>query len=107
MSMMIRSGTAAWLLAAAVVGGPAPAGNAGQAELDQATQAKLTASTVTDLGEVIRLAESAMEKGLDDQSAEFARQLLAATRIERGLYVAVAIYSSPRPDPKWGPSGGT
>ena len=101
MSMMIRSGTAAWLLAAAVVGGPAPAGNEGQAELDQATQAKLTASTVTDLGEVIRLAESAMEKGLDDQSAEFARQLLAATRIERGLYVAVAIYSSPLPDPKW------
>jgi len=101
MCMTIWSGSAALFLAFALVGGPAPAEHEGLGDLDQATEAKLTARTVTDLGEVIRLAESAIEKGLDEGNLKFARQLLASTRIQRGLYVAAAIFSSPRPDPRW------
>jgi len=77
-----------WLLlvvgcSAALAAASARAGGAGQEDLDKATEAKLTAASIDDLGEVIRLAESAMAKGLDESSAEFAKRLLASTLLER------------------------
>jgi tetratricopeptide (TPR) repeat protein len=69
--------------------------------LDQAVTAKLTASTLTDLGEVIRLCEAALEKGLDEGNTQFANQLLASSRVRRGTEIAEkGIFKMP-PDPRW------
>ena len=79
---------------------PARAANEGQDDLDHATQAKLNARTRTDLGEVIRLAESALKKGLDEGNTQFAKELLASTCIQRGTNYAGEILRLP-PDPNW------
>ncbi len=79
---------------------PAWAANEGQDDLDHATQAKLNARTRTDLGEVIRLAESALKKGLDEGNTQFAKELLASTCIQRGTSSASEILRLP-PDPNW------
>lgn len=82
------------------MGSVALAADEGQADLDQATQLKLEAKTLTDLGEVIRLCESALSKGLDAENRALANQLLAATLIQRGSQVARMIFED-RSDPKW------
>ena len=75
---------------------PALAANEGQDDLDKATETKLTADSIDDLGEVIRLIESALQKGLDESNAAFAKKLLASTFIQRAeitiknLFVNVA-----------------
>lgn len=97
------AGTWCFALAVGLILGAAPpaaATNEGQADLDQATQLKLEAKTLTDLGEVIRLCESALRKGLDDENRALANQLLAATLIQRGSQVARMIFED-RTDPKW------
>lgn len=87
-----------------ILGWPAAGAGAvateGQADLDQATQLKLETKTLTDLGEVIRLCESALHKGLDAENQALANQLLAATLIQRGSQVARMIFED-RTDPKW------
>ncbi len=60
----------------------------GQQDLDQAVMLKVQARTFAQLAEVIRLCESALKKGLEPKDAEFAKQLLAGTRIQRGLQLA-------------------
>lgn len=55
--------------------------SAGQADLDKASEAKLTASADTD--EIIRLLESALKKGLDPANTDFANRLLTSTLIQR------------------------
>lgn len=55
------------------------AANEGQDDLDKATETKLNATTISDLGEVIRLTEGALKKGLDEGNTEFANKLLAST----------------------------
>ena len=62
---------------------PVLAGNEGLEDLDQATLQKITASQFNHLEEVIKLCESALEKGLDEGHANFAKQLLASTLYER------------------------
>ena len=59
------------------------ADNSGQEDLDKATELKLNATTISDLSEVIRLVDSAMEKGLDEGNTEFANRLLASTLLLR------------------------
>ena len=99
--------TFAWFLDRRVVLGrslaarPAQAANEGQADLDKATQLKMTANTLTDLSEVIRLAESAMDKGIDKANRPFARSLLASTYIQRGSATAAAIFGGKGPDANW------
>lgn len=100
-NITVRGGVLALLLAGTLIAGQSLAENEGQAELDQATEAKLTASTLSDLGEVIRLLETALEKGLDKDNTQFAQQLLAATRIERGLAIAQTVSESLRSDLRW------
>jgi len=68
-----------------------PKENAGQEDLDRATEAKLSATTLSDLGEVIRLCGSALEKGLDKENTKFAKTLLGSTLIQRGTTVAAAV----------------
>lgn len=58
--------------------------NDGQGDLDRATEVKLNARTLSDLDEVVRLLQSALEKGLDEGNTQFAEALLAATLVQRG-----------------------
>ena len=58
--------------------------NDGLEDLDKATEAKLEAESLEDLGKVIDLLDSALKKGLDEGNTTFANQLLSATLIQRG-----------------------
>lgn len=62
--------------------------NEGQQDLDLATEKKLNATSHSELGEVIDLCESALKKGLDEGNTAFAQQLLASTRLQRGMGAA-------------------
>lgn len=87
---------AAFFLSSALFAVAATAADKGQEDLDKATETKLMASSITDLNEVIRLTETALEKGLDESNAAFAKKLLASTYIQRAqsgienLFVDVA-----------------
>src|SRR5438552_1054897 len=61
----------------------ARAENEGQEELDQATEKKLSATTLDDLSQVIDLCETALKKGLDQQSSQFANNLLTSSLLSR------------------------
>lgn len=70
-------------------------------DLDRAVELKLSARTFNDLGEVIRLCEQAISKKLEKDDEEFARQLLAATRIQRGLMISQVLISGLPIDRNW------
>src|SRR5262245_20975334 len=57
----------------------ARADNEGQADLDKATELQIAAETLGEMEQVIKLAESALAKGLDKEQTEFAKKLLGAT----------------------------
>lgn len=65
----------------------------GQPDLDKALQVKLNATTIVDLGDVIRLSESALKKGLDQTNTEFAKRLLASALMERAKAVVEHLHS--------------
>ncbi|MBN2474796.1 MAG: tetratricopeptide repeat protein [Pirellulales bacterium] len=92
MSPVVRSSVAALLLVFAAAGGRAWAENEGQEDLDRATEAKVIANSLQDLGDVIRLLDSALEKGLDESNTKFAENLLGSTLIQRGLQIGEAIF---------------
>lgn len=73
----------------------------GQADLNRAIEAKVTAEKIDDFAEVISLCQRALDKGLDDENADFARKLLSATLEERGRLFADAIFGNLQPDPRW------
>lgn len=73
----------------------------GQEDLNLATETKLSADNFSDLGEVIRLCESAREKGLDEGNTLFAKQLLVATLVQRADMASKIIFRSGSVDPKW------
>jgi tetratricopeptide (TPR) repeat protein len=77
------------------------AANEGRADLDKATEAKLSATTLSELGEVINLTESALEKGLDESNTAFANKLLASACVQRATAVTSVILKSSPPDPRW------
>jgi tetratricopeptide (TPR) repeat protein len=81
--------------------GAVRAADNGQADLDKATELKLSASTVTDWGEVIRLTESALQKGLDKSNTEFANKLLASTLVQRAMVVTATIQKIFPADQRW------
>ena len=88
-------------LAAVVVAPMLAAENEGLADLDEATRLKVVAHTLGDLGQVIQLCESALEKGLDEDNTKLAKTLLAATSIQRGMIVADELFDQMPPDPNW------
>ena len=76
------------------------AANEGQADLDKATEAKLNAKSLSDLDEVVRLAESALQKGLDEGNAQFAKSLLVSTLVQQGTIRAAVTLRAPPGEPK-------
>lgn len=96
-----RSVLLALAVHAGLLCGLAAAANEGQDDLDKATRAKVNAKTLSDLSEVIRLAESALAKGLDEENARFAKTLLASTLSQRGIETSKTIFDSLPPDPRW------
>jgi tetratricopeptide (TPR) repeat protein len=89
------------LVLSALLAAPAPAEEAGQAALDEATEAKLTAESVNDLGGVIRLCHQAIEAGLDASNKEFAKNLLAGTLLQRAEFLCGEIFDRPTPPARW------
>lgn len=77
-----------------------PKKNAGQEDLNKATEAILDAKTLSDLGEVVRLCESSLDKGLDPENTKYAKALLGSTLIRRGSAVASAVLDGSLLDPR-------
>ena len=69
--------------------------------LDQATEKRLAAQTPQDLGDVIRLTDEAIKKGLDETNKQFANNLLSGTLLQRANLFAGAIFQQSRPDRRW------
>ena len=94
---------AAWiaLLLAAVATMPVRAENEGLAELDEATALKVTAQTSDDLTAVIGKCRDALDKGLDTDNEQFARQLLASTLFQRGGLFAERVLAAPTFGRQW------
>jgi len=102
--MRIRRATsvlAAFLLGIALGGGQALAAAEGQDDLDKAVQAKLRVKSAADLAEVLRLCESALKKGLDEDSARFANKLMASTFARRGALLGRSMTDSLSPNGRW------
>lgn len=72
----------------------------GTADFEKATELKLSAKTVRDLDRVVSLCESAIEKGLDEQSEQFCRQMMVDSLFEYGRQFGARILS-PRRDRRW------
>ncbi|MGI9456601.1 MAG: tetratricopeptide repeat protein [Aeoliella sp.] len=77
--------------------------NPGQPDLDKATQLKLTAEDGRQMGQVIKLLESSLEKGLDQDNREFAEQMLAASLLERAAALSRMVLDRPLPNPRQDP----
>jgi tetratricopeptide (TPR) repeat protein len=74
----------------------------GQADLDQAADLQVTAETLGDLEKVIKLAETALEKGLDKDQEAFAKQMLAAALFQHANRSAESILERGRRNPRVG-----
>jgi tetratricopeptide (TPR) repeat protein len=80
---------------------PLCAQNAGQADLDTATDLQLTAETLGELERVIKFGESALSKGLDQGQQQFAKQLLAAALYQHANRSCAAIFERDQPAAQW------
>jgi tetratricopeptide (TPR) repeat protein len=87
-------------LAVVLAAGRAWAINEGQEDLDRATEAKLNANRLADLDEVVRLLQSALQKGLDEDNSRFAKSLLASSLAQRGTVRGALVFGSSPADPK-------
>jgi tetratricopeptide (TPR) repeat protein len=76
--------------------------NEGLPELDKATQLKVAAESLDDLGQVIDNLETALEKGLDEENTKFAQQLLTSSLVQRGTLFTSAIFNAPPNDAQSG-----
>lgn len=91
------------LLAVLVMAVPAWAAvqDDGTADLEKATELKLDASTLRDLDQVVKLCETALEKGLNEDSTKFAKQLMTGTLFEAAQRLAEPILGPGQTDPRW------
>ncbi|MCA9105655.1 MAG: tetratricopeptide repeat protein [Planctomycetales bacterium] len=74
---------------------------AGVEDLEKATELKLNAASARDLDQVIRLCESAKQKGLGEDSEKFCDQLLTGTLFEMAQQLSAPILQAGNPDPRW------
>jgi len=101
MCLLNRMGLGALVAGLVWTGGMAFAANEGQDDLDKAMRTKVAAKTLSDLSEVVRLCDSALAKGLDEENAKLAKKLLASTLSQRGIETSKTIFGSFPPDPRW------
>jgi len=73
----------------------------GQEELDEATALKVTAQNARDLERVVKLCETAITKGLDEENEKFARQLVSSTLYENAALICSQIFDAEKPHPRW------
>jgi tetratricopeptide (TPR) repeat protein len=92
------SGFSVLVLVTIIAGRLAAAESAGQADLDKATELKVTAESVGDLEKVAQLCESALRKGLDEGNQKFAKQLLASTLYQHADRLSAPIFGQGTPD---------
>jgi tetratricopeptide (TPR) repeat protein len=78
----------------------AAAESPGQADLDRAFEARLSAKSIAEVGRVIDLCRDAIKKGLDDDNKKFAEQLLASSLFQRGEILSHGVLDATRPDPR-------
>lgn len=79
----------------------ARAENEGQEDLDKATELQLRVQSLRDAEQVVKLCESALQKGLDENNTRFAKQLLVSSLWQHASQLATAIFENQQPDPRW------
>ena len=67
----------------------------GQADFDEALRVKVTADDMRDLNQVVELLESAIQKGLDVETNDFAEEMLVEALMQRGAQLAAVIQAAP------------
>ena len=70
----------------------------GQADLNRAITAKLMANDYEGMTKVIHRTQAALNKGLDEENTKFAKNLLAATLMDRATLVSMAIFNRQYPN---------
>src|SRR5687767_10552959 len=83
------------ILVLGLLGVAAVRADEGQADLDKAITAKIKADGLDDLGQVIELCQSALDRGLDKDNTAFAKQLLAATLVQRASFISERLQALP------------
>ncbi len=73
----------------------------GQADLDDAIEAKLSARSLDDYARVLELAKQAIDKGLDEQGRRFADELYTGTLVDRAGMLVDVIYNAAGRDGQW------
>jgi len=84
-----------WHIAALVVilaAGTARAADEGQPLLQEAMEVKLSAESLADLNQVIKLCQDAIDKGLAEEDVKFANELLASTLSQRAELVCHELF---------------
>lgn len=84
----------AGIAAVCLAAGTCLAEGKGQADLDKAIQTKLTAQTLIELGTVIDLCQSALDKGLDQGNEDFCKQLLSSTLLQRAEAICEKLFDN-------------
>src|SRR5688572_4897318 len=75
--------------------------NAGQEDLDKATELQLRVQSLQDADQVVKLAESAIQKGLDEENTKFAKQLISSSLWQRASRMSAEIFEAQQPSPRW------
>jgi len=70
----------------------------GSDDLASAVEAKLTAENFNQLGDVVRLCQSALDKGLEEDDQVFCKRLLASALIQRAVIMSQMLLESGRTD---------
>ncbi|MEX0819723.1 MAG: tetratricopeptide repeat protein, partial [Pirellulaceae bacterium] len=73
----------------------------GLEDLDKATDLQLRVQNLQDLDQIVSLCESALDKGLDEENTEFAKQLIVSSLWQHASQLSAAIFDQPRPHPQW------
>ncbi len=73
----------------------------GSDDLDEASRLKIAAQSTRDLDRVVDLLESALKKGLNNDSKDLANQLLTSTLYEHADLLSKRIFASGGSDRRW------
>lgn len=100
MRFLLGCAVVAACLTTAVSAGRAADDKPGQADLDKAFEARLSAKSLAEVGKVIEYCRSAVKKGLDPDNEAFAKQLLASSLFQRGDILSRGVLDATQPDPQ-------